>query len=126
MKRLFNILVVTALLLGGSGCATKLAPNGVYKQDYILYNVDDAYVRTRTMLDIIFQWEANMPNDLFPELRAAMNNIRAAAIKADKEFHQMRKEYIIVPNDKNKTALDNAIKRYTALLASATKLYVKK
>ena len=128
MKKLLNILIVSALLLGGAtGCVSskRLAPDGIYKKDSVLFNVDDSYARTRLMLDVIFQWEANMLPNTFPKLRVAMNKVRLASIKADQEFHQMRTAYINAPTVQNQQSLSIALTRYLAVLTKSTELYVK-
>ena len=117
--------MILAASLGLVGCATQL-DEGAYQGDAVLYNIDATYLHTRNMLDIVFEWEANADlSKLAPDVRPRMNAARVAAIKADSEFHKLRRAYIASPSKRGEDALGKVLSRLESVLAAANSIYSK-
>ena len=126
MRRLISpLLGALAALLIITGCAN-LEPGGVYADDPALYQVDDTYDRSISLLDIVFQWEAGLPQDVvakWPEVREAVNRVRVEAMRADAEFHRLRDAYLAAPDDSLKTGYQRSLAKLTALAREAVTIY---
>ncbi len=130
MKRLFEIrhliYLLVALGVAAPGCAgRRLDPAGVYAADPLLYDVDATYRTTWTLLDVVFQWEDRLPEGFAPKLRATMNRVRAAARKADGDFHRLRSAYRAAPTEAGRTAYEEALARLLAAGREANELFAK-
>jgi hypothetical protein len=109
MNRFLSHWLLLALLVG---CASpKLAPDGVYKGDALLYEVEAGIPAAHDICVAFLQWEkAYLPFlKKRPEVTKAANHIRANLKKWEQSAHNLRDAYVAAPTAESRDALLKAL-----------------
>lgn len=118
-----------AILLGltlfiSNGCATRLAPEGIYRGDVILYNADRSIPLAYYTLHEFVTWEYENREALktFPEIGNAANYVRMNAEAWITAAEQARERYALNPTEKQRSILEQTLRALDAGMAQAVKL----
>jgi hypothetical protein len=114
------------LILSFVGCAN-LAPDGVYKQDKVLYQADQAITASFTGLHAFVKWEKDNRVYLkqWPEVKVAADKVRANARRWRDSAVALRNAYKNDPSAVNKKYLDAALDVLSQALLEATQYMAK-
>lgn len=123
MRNQFQILMLAALMIfAGAGCQTKLAPEGVYQGDTILFNAHRTILGAYDTLDTFVEWEYTNRAALAgqPEITKAADTIRRNAKTYLRSASNLAEAYASSPTPENRRSLENAISVLRQVLAEAT------
>ena len=105
---------ITPVILAGfigTGCATKMAPEGVYNSDSVLYNADLAITTSYDVIQTFVIWEYSHRDILlqYPEIKSTADKIRREAPGIINSAMSIRDQYAKEPNVDNRLALGNIL-----------------
>lgn len=107
------------------GCAHRLAPEGVYRGDTVLFDADETLTTGWDLLEAFVKWEHDFRPMLAaaPEVKEAADNIRLHAKEWFKTGFALRDAYAATPSDGTRNALTVSLSVIkTALLESSAYL----
>jgi hypothetical protein len=119
-SRIFALILVVAAM-GFGGCATRLAPDGPYNGDQILFNADKTITSSYRILHSFVKWEHQHRAVLPVEVTKAADAVRANAEKWTQSVINLREAYALIPNKENRSALLNAVDVLDQVLLEVTK-----
>lgn len=132
MKKLFAIVCLAVTVMAPiamlNGCATKLAPEGVYKGDAVAYQADNAIVTAYDTLHAFVKWEYDNRAALAktPEIKNAADVVRNNAQRWILSAQALNDAYQANPTSENKTALEKALATLRTAIAQAVTYLPKK
>lgn len=125
MKRYFS-LVFTLLLLsiafvGPTGCAFRLAEDGIYQGDKFLYGAEKTIVTAYKSFDSFLKWEQDFRAILPIEVTKAADTIRSNAKKWIDTAGNLRDAYTANPTKENRDKLSVGLNLIDTALSEAVK-----
>lgn len=116
------LLLLSAIVALCSGCQTRLAPEGVYKGDSVLYTAENTVVTSHEFLQDFVTWEANYRQVLaqWPEIRKAADKVVTEGPSWFLKANSAIQIYKANPIDANKTTLLNALDILRAVIHEAS------
>ena len=122
MKKLnmLGLALVMTLALLTSGCQNqRLAPEGVYAGDAVLYNAENAIVTAHDTFVQFYQWEKQYRNVLPVEVSRAADYMRLNEKKWLDTAHAFRDAYKNTPTPENKDKLQLSVNLIRTALSEA-------
>lgn len=120
--QILQTFALCALLgAGGTGCATKLASDGVYQGDAVLYNADKTIVNVHELLHSFVTWEYKNRAVLPVEVSKAADAVRASAQKYVQSAINLREAYASNPTKETGDKLQQTLDFLQSLLHEAVR-----
>jgi hypothetical protein len=115
-------IVLMSIALLSSGCgSTRLAKEGVYKGDDVLFRAEQATVQGAKVLHSFVKWERTHRAILPVEVSRAADHVRDNAERWVDSAIALRDAYVGNPNEENRNRLQQALTLLEAALAEATR-----
>lgn len=125
MKQTRPFLFALTLWIGAlvlfTGCFGKLADNGAYRGDKLLYSADASIVASKQILDVFVSWERDNEAILksFPQVHAFADDVRAKAPAWFRQAYVARDLYKSDPSQANQSALNTILRVIKGALTEA-------
>jgi hypothetical protein len=96
-------------LVGCTGCATQLAPQGVYQGDTVLYRAELASVSSYQLVDTFLKWEYDNRALLstHPEIKQAADFLRVNYPSAKTNLDAAIEKYRVLATPENKALAES-------------------
>lgn len=120
----FLVLGLLSLaLMANAGCTNRIAADGPYQGDQVLYQADRTIVGAYDLLHTFVKWEFEHRHALtkFPEVTRAADHVRQNAERWITSATALRDAYKANPTDENRAALSHALDVLQAALNEASR-----